>query len=280
MENNFFTWKQFNDNFAREMVSATEVYERRKKDGIKDYCLAKFDFVYISDDKDKLLDLGSFLSANYGYEIIEIKKVKEYWELNGNAIEFPVNEDNLLYWALDLYCKGYEFDCILEGYGAMSNAKDQKFPDLKKELEDYYFNLAIEAYNNRNLGMAIIHFSTVIQINPKDPNSWYSRGVAKDELYTWKDARRDYDEAIALAPDFVAALINRAANKDEAEEYSDAILDYDKAIELDPQNAMAYFNRGNTKYNLADKKGAFEDWTKAKYLGADYAQKRLDETCE
>ena len=279
MGNSFFTQQQFNDNFGKEMVSASEVYERRKQDGIKDFCLAKYDFVYTSDEKEKLLDLGKFLSDTYGYEIDEIKKSEQYWELSGNATEFPVDEDNLLYWALDLYCKGYEFDCVLDGYGAMADSKNQKFPDLRKELTDNYFNLGVEAYNKQNLGMAIIHFSTAIHINPNDPNTWYSRGIAKDELYTWKSARNDYDKAIELAPDFVAALINRAANKDEAEEYDDAIDDYNKAIELDTQNAMAYFNRGNTKYNLNDNKGACEDWTKAKDLGAEYAQERLDENC-
>ena len=199
--------------------------------------------------------------------------------MQGDATEFPVDENNLMYWALDLYCKGYEFDCKFTGYGAMADPKDQKFPDLTDSLYDHYFDMAMEACDNRNFGMAIIHLSTAIKINPNDPNAWYSRAFMKDELHTWKAARRDYDKAIELAPDFVFAIINRAANKDEAGEYDDAIKDYTAAIEIEPDNAMAYFNRGNSKFNVKDKKGACEDWHKAKELGAEYAEKRIITNC-
>lgn len=280
MGDKFFTWQQFADGFGKEMVSATQVYERRKNDGIKDYAFATYDFVFISDSKNKLDSLGNFLTANYGYKINDIKKEGEYWALTGDATEFPVDEENLRYWALDLYAKGYEFDCKLDGYGAMADPSDQKFPDLGINLYDHYFELAMDAYNKKKLGMAIVHFSTAIKIKPEDPNSWYSRAIAKDELHTWKAARRDYDKAIELAPDFTDAIVNRAANKDEAGEHDEAIKDYTKAIELEPKNAMAYFNRGNSKFNKGDKNGACDDWNKAKELGAEYAQKRLNDNCK
>ncbi|SDE58091.1 TPR repeat-containing protein [Mucilaginibacter pineti] len=280
MKNTFFLKAQFNANFGKEMASAASVYEQRKKSDIDDYALATYDFVFISDEQDKLTRLGNFLNANYGYKLNTIKKQNDYWELTGDATEFPVDENNLMYWALDLYCKGYEFDCKLDGYGAMGDPKNQKFPDMEINNDDHYFELAMEAYNKRNLGMAIIHFSTAIKINPEDPNSWYSRAIMKDELHTWKAARRDYDKAIELAPNFVDAIINRAANKDEAGEYEEAIQDYTMVIELDSQNEMAYFNRGNSKLNKKDNKGACEDWNKAKELGAKYAQKRIDEHCQ
>lgn len=280
MENTFFRKSQFNSNFGKEMASAASVYQQRKKSGIDDYALATYDFIFISDGKDKLTRLGNFLGANYYYKVNEVKKQDDYWELTGDATEFPVDENNLMYWALDLYCKGYEFDCKLDGYGAMGDPENQKFPVMETNNADHYFELAMEAYNRRNLGMAVIHFSTAIKINPNDPNSWYSRATVKDELYTWKAARRDYDKAIELAPDFVDAIVNRAANKDEAGEYDEAIDDYSKAIALEPQNEMAYFNRGNSKFNKNDKKGACEDWNKAKELGADYAQERIDEHCK
>lgn len=278
MGNTFFTKDQFNSNFGKEMVSANSVYEQRKKSGIEDYALATYDFVFISNEKANLIRLAEFLKVNYGYKINEIEQ-HDYWELTGDATEFPVDENNLMYWALDLYCKGYEFDCKLDGYGAIGDPKDQMFPDMEINA-DYYFDLAMEAYNKRNLGMATIHFSAAIKINPNDPNFWYSRAIIKDELHTWKAARRDYDKAIELAPDFIDAVVNRAANKDEAGDYEEAIEDYSKAIELDSQNEMAYFNRGNSKFNIKDNKGACEDWNKAKELGADYAIERIEEHCK
>jgi len=276
----YFSENEFNDNFGKEMVSASDVYEQRKKMGMKDYAIATYDFVFISDDKNKLDSLAHFLLTNYGYKITEIKNTNGYWELTGEAARFPVDKDNLMYWALDLYCKGFEFDCKLDGYGAIADSKNQEFPKMDTIFADAYFDLGIEAYKKRNLGMAIIHFSTALKINPKDAQAYYSRAIAKDELHTWKAARRDYDQAIELAPDFVTALVNRGANKDEAGEYDAALKDYDKALALDSTNARAFYNRGNTKHNKGDKQGACTDWKKAKQLGADYAQDRIDQLCK
>ena len=279
MANTFHTQSDFNDNFSKEMVSAMSVYEQRQKSGMKDNSLAVYDFVFISDAEQKLRSLGDFLSSNYNYQIKQVIQHDGYYEITGDSTNFPVNEENLLHWALDLYCKGYEFDCKLDGYGAMGDPNDQTFPDMDAERYDEYFDLAMAAYDRRNLGMAFIHFSTAIKINPNDPNAWYSRAIVKDELHTWKSARRDYNKAIELAPDFSDAIVNRAANKDEAGEYNDAVQDYTTVIELEPQNAMAYFNRGNSKFNLKDKRGACEDWHRARDLGANYAQDRIDQNC-
>jgi tetratricopeptide (TPR) repeat protein len=280
MDNRFFTKAEFKNRFGKEMASAASVYETRKKGGMHDYSLATYDFVFISDKEAKVQQLGDFLKNNCGYEVREPKKINDFWEITGDAIEFPVDDNNLMFWALGLYIKGYEFDCKLDGYGASGDPNDQKYPDLTSLDADHYFALAMEAYNRGDLGMSVIHFSTAIRINPKDPNSWYSRAAIKDMLYTWKSARRDYDKAIELAPNFVDAIINRAANKDAAGEHHEAIYDYTRAIELDPENDMAYFNRGNSKFDIDDKKGACEDWNKALALGSDSAQQRIDQNCK
>lgn len=280
MENRYFTQQEFNENFGNEMALAADVYAERKKTGIEDDALAVYDFVFISDSKNKLEELAGFLTTHYGYTTREIKEENDHWELTGDATEFPVDEENLIYWAIDLYCKGYVYDCKLDGYGAMADKDNAVFPPMDTALYGDYFDKAMAAYHNQNLGMTVIHFSTAIKIYADDANAWYSRAIAKDELYTWKAARRDYDKAIELAPHFVDALVNRASNKDDAGEYDAAIADYTRAIELDGENPVAYFNRGNSQFNKGDKHAACEDWNKAKELGADYAQQRIDEHCK
>jgi tetratricopeptide (TPR) repeat protein len=276
MKNQFLTESDFYKNLELEITSAIYTYNQRKRDRMKDNSLAKFDFTYISDTKDKLQSLGNVLIENYGYEIDSIEKVEGLYELIGYSIEFPVNKDNLIYWVVDLYCKGCEFDCKLDSYGAMENPNQQIFPRMEAKLYDEYFDLAMEAYDNRNLGMAFINLSIAIKINSNDPNAWYSRAIVKENLCDFKSAREDYDIAINLAPDFT----DRAANKDESGEHLSAIQDYTLAINLEPQNAAAYFNRGNSKFNIADKQGACEDWRKASALGDFEAQKKIDQNCK
>ena len=279
MSNTYLTNSQFIESFGIEMADAIDVYAERRKSGMKEDSLAVYDFIFISDTEKKLRSLGDFLYTNYNYKIEAIKAYSDYYELNGNSIKFPVNEDNLIYWVLDLYCKGYEFDCVLDGYGAVSDWDNQEFLDIDNEDYNKYFELSTSAYHNRNLGMAFIYLSTAIKIYPKNPNCWYSRAIIRDELYTWKSARQDYDKAIELNPHFTDAIVNRAANKDAAGEFAEAIVDYTAAIVLEPNNEMAYFNRGNSWFNLNNTKRACEDWHMAKKLGAEYAQQKISEHC-
>jgi tetratricopeptide (TPR) repeat protein len=280
MSNKFFIQSEFYANLEHEIICAMDTYERRQESGMKDNSLAKFDFTYVSDTIDKLQLLADFLIDNYGYEIDSIKKREGLYELIGYSVEFPVDKDNLIYWVVDLYCKGYEFDCKLDGYGAMENSNQQIFPKIEAKRYDEYFDLAMTSYDNRNFGMAFVNLSIAIKIDPNDPNAWYSRAIVKEDLYDSKSARKDYDMAINLAPDFTDAIINRAANKDESGEYLSAIQDYTLAIKLQPQNAAAYFNRGNSKFNIADKQGACADWRKASELGDIDAQKNIDRNCK
>ncbi len=284
MENRFITWDNFVDNFGKEMVSAEDVHNNMVKSGLKDNCLTKMDFTFISSNKDSLKKLGEFIKTHYPYTVQGVKKYEDIWEINGETNEMPITADNLLYWALDMYKRGYEFDAKLDAYGGLFDPKNPKFPDLDKSKEDYYFDKGVECYNQGDLSGAIINWSLTLTINPNEPNSYYSRAIVKDELYTWKSALKDYDKAIEIAPDFISALTNRGSLKDDNGDHKGAIEDYNKVLsfeKVDLENKQrAYFNRGNSKFKLADKIGACEDWKKAFELGADYAKVRLDEHCK
>lgn len=280
-EEKFITWEQFAENFGKEMVSAQDVFNNMQKSGVTDFSLAKFDFHFVSNSKEKLEKLQEFLKEHYPYEIKSLKKInKGLWELNGETNEIPITEDNLLYWGLDMYKRGYEFDAKLDGYGAPFDPKNQKFPDFNKEKEDFYFNKGLDCYNTGDLSGAILNWTICVKINPKDPNTYYSRAIVKNELYTWKSSIADYDKAIEIAPDFIDAIVNRGTVKDENGDYEGALTDYEKALELKPNDAMTYFNIGNTKFNQGKKLEACENWKKAKELGADYAQERINEKCK
>lgn len=284
MEKRFITWDDFIANFGKEMVSADEVHSRMVNSGLKDNCLTKMDFTFISDKKENLIKLGEFIKTHYPYTVQEVKKYEDLCEINGVTNEIPMTGDNLLYWGLDMYKRGYEFDAKLDAYGGPFDPKDQQFPDLDTSKADFYFDKGVECYEKGDLSGAIFNWTLTLTINPKEPNSYYSRAIVKAELHTWKSALKDYDKAIEIAPDFMSALTNRGSLKDENGDYQGAIEDYDKVLALDKvdldNKQMAYFNRGNSKFNLNDKAGACADWTKALELGADYAKERLDEHCK
>ncbi len=139
MENRFFTWDKFVDNFGKEMATAEAVYDGMAKNGLKDNCLVKMDFTFVSDSKENLDALDKFIRTRYPYTLQATEKQNNLWELNGETNEIPITADNLLYWTLDMYKRGYEFDATLEAYGGPFDRKDQKYPDLVEVSADSYF---------------------------------------------------------------------------------------------------------------------------------------------
>jgi len=276
----YFTEDNFNENYSNEALKANEVYQRMTENGFKENALATFDFDFVSDKKEKLLKLKQFLSENYSYTFKEPKRNGSIFIIAGDATELPINKEGLEYWVSDLYVKGYEFDCILSGYGALTDANNLSFLNLETATSDDFFKKGINELNKRNFGSAIISFSMAIQLDPNSEKSYQARGYCKDELLSWKAARDDYNKALLIDPNYIDALLIRATNKDNSGEHHEALIDYDKVIELQPENHLAYYNRGNAKFSLGDKAGACQDWTKSKRLGSGYAQVRLDLECK
>src|SRR4051812_18384895 len=106
MDSRFITKSDFNAGFGRELAAAFDVYDQRIKSGVKEHSLATYDFVFISDKKEKLERLGAFLANNCDYTMNTLNEKDGCWELTGDATEFPVDEENLRYWAISLYHKG------------------------------------------------------------------------------------------------------------------------------------------------------------------------------
>lgn len=79
--------------------------------------------------------------------------------------------------------------------------------------------------------------------------------------------KKDLDNVIRLAPDFVYGYYNRGNVSSLLKDYRAALVDYDKAIELNADFAEAYFNRGLTHIFLGNNKQGISDLSKAGELG-------------
>jgi tetratricopeptide (TPR) repeat protein len=284
MGNSFFTWDKFVENFGNEMRIAGEVFAGMAEKGLRDGCLCRFDFTFLSNRRENLERLKQFLQSHYPYAITGIKPNGSDWDLNGKTAAIPVTADNLMYWALDMSKRGYEFDSELDAYGATFDPADQKLRDNNATQEDLLFEQGLQQYNNGDLSGSLMTWSEVIALNPKNAEAYYSRAIVKNELHTWKTALKDYDAALKIAPTFVSALLNRGSVRDDNGDYAGAIEDYDKAISLsdddDETKTRAYFNRGNTKHRLKDKGGACADWNIALQRGEQDARALIDKHCK
>src|SRR6185437_4672492 len=79
----------------------------------------------------------------------------------------------------------------------------------------------------------------------------------------WDDARRHFDEAIRLDPEYCGGWEGRAYVNGAKREWNVALADLDRAIELDPENATLFDMRGMVWMNMRDYPKAIADQSRA-----------------
>ncbi len=85
------------------------------------------------------------------------------------------------------------------------------------------------------------------QINAKD---YFDKGNGYQNIEKYKEAIKNYNEAIKIDSKYVFAYNNRGSAKEKLEKYEEAIKDYNIAVKLDPNCVFAYYNIGNAKRSL------------------------------
>ena len=143
-------------------------------------------------------------------------------------------------------------------------------PEKEKDAE-YYLNQSIVNLYEKNYDKAMENYNKAIELDPNYVAAYTSRGLAESNLEKNQKTIKDYDKAIELDPNDAETYYNRGNAKLELEDYQEAIKDYDKAITLDPQNAYAYVCKGIAKAQSKDYRGAIKDFDKAIELNFNFS---------
>ena len=100
--------------------------------------------------------------------------------------------------------------------------------------------------------------------------SHYHKGIIYYEKKLYELAIKEYDQAIALDPNYVDAYVNRGLVYSLLEDYNQAITDYGRAIALDPNYALPYYNRGVIYGGLGQYLDAIYNYNRAIKLAPNY----------
>jgi len=150
-------------------------------------------------------------------------------------------------------------DALLEKSRALQGKKGSEW-----ELNsDAFFFRALAKSDLGDKRGAIADYNQAIAINPQFADAFYNRGLAKSDLGDKRGAIADYSQAIAINPQHADAYNNRGVAKSILGDKRGAIADYSQALAIDPFYADAYNNRGDAKFSLGDKRGACADYTKS-----------------
>ena len=109
-----------------------------------------------------------------------------------------------------------------------------------------------------NLG-AIEDYNKAEKIAPADPEVFYNRGNAENDLKLYEKAILDYNKAIALK-EHEDYYLGRGVSKKANGQYASAILDFTQAIRINPKFDDAYYNRGNAKWKIDSVQSSILDY--------------------
>jgi Tfp pilus assembly protein PilF len=128
--------------------------------------------------------------------------------------------------------------------------------------------LSLRALDYENVGRfndALADLRRAHVLAPTDPTVLNACGLTLARMERWEEARRCYDQALALKPDFGQAWFNRGHVLERLGEAGEAARSYAKAAEIHPQNVQAWANMAT----LAARRGDVEATRRA-------AQRALD----
>ena len=117
-----------------------------------------------------------------------------------------------------------------------------------------------QANKATDLNEKIALYTKVIELEPKNLDAYFYRGLAKNDLGDYSGAIVDYSKIIVLQPD-ADTYYNRGNSRYSLKDYVGAQEDYQNAFKLDPNFIDALYSLGCVKYDLGDYEGAIKDFT-------------------
>jgi len=111
---------------------------------------------------------------------------------------------------------------------------------VKKEPDfSFYQNRANANFVMGEYDTAITDYNRAIELNPKEPAVFFSRGLAHFNKQSFSLAIADFDKVIELDPKEGMAYFKRGNALEKTGNFERALSDYQKAVELDPDNEPA-----------------------------------------
>ncbi|KAM3130098.1 hypothetical protein pb186bvf_017804 [Paramecium bursaria] len=91
---------------------------------------------------------------------------------------------------------------------------------------------------------AIGMYDKVLNIDPKNVDSYFNKGVALGGLNKFQEEIEMYDKAISIDPKHIQSYFNKGYALGKQKQFNEEINMYNKTLEMDPRHVDSYFNKG------------------------------------
>ena len=163
-------------------------------------------------------------------------------------------------------------------YRLSRGQRDLAFVDLRIALglgyrnADMFHALGIAYGEKGKLDSSLIMLNRGVAVEPSSGLLIYDRAMTYQRLGRFREAVRDLDRALALAPERATKLSgNRGYARMQLGEYWQAVADFDRAIAADSGNVELFYARGSCRLRLGDRTGAVRDFREEPMVGGGVA---------
>ncbi|HET6996284.1 MAG TPA: tetratricopeptide repeat protein [Chitinophagaceae bacterium] len=150
-------------------------------------------------------------------------------------------------------------------------------PNPNKDL--LWDNLSLLYYDQGNYQKSIEYSTKRVELNPKNHVPYIDRGLCYRILKKYKEAEKDFNQSLAIKPDFYRALGYRSFLYYDLGQYQKALEDASMAIQINPRYDFGYMRRASAKRALGQTDFCLDLYYAQKYGDRD-AEKAIKEFCK
>jgi protein O-mannosyl-transferase len=210
---------------------------------------------------------------NKGVALFNTKRYKEALVSYTNSINIKPEQ------ADGYYSRGLAYANVNDGAAALKDFEKAQQLGYKGKPDEMYNAMGSSAASAGQHPQAIEYYKKAIAVR-NAPEYHYMIGNSLAPQNKMAEAIVEYDAAIALKPDYVAAINNKGNALASMGRVKDALPFFDKAIQLKPDAPDYYANRGIARNSNGDRQGACADWQKALQMGYAQAQALIQANCK
>lgn len=142
--------------------------------------------------------------------------------------------------------------------------------DQEPNNEDIMSNYAKACLTFGDLQKGVEVSNRAIQLNQKNPELYYIRGLLLATGNVPQKAIEDYSMAIALNTNYADAYVNRGNIYANQQQYEPAMADFNAALKANPKHSRAFSNRANLNSILGKYPEAIADYSQAIAIDSKY----------
>jgi len=149
---------------------------------------------------------------------------------------------------------------------------------VQREIEER-FTIGLDALARSDWKAAANEFERIVTLNPPEPKgstARYDLAIAYANLHRYDDAARQLRTALALDPQFLAAMANLIAVDSARGDLREARKVADRYVTLDQGSARALYSRGLLALQTGDAVTARDDFGKLLHVNPSYAVAHYD----